>query len=117
MMVSVEFEDNRYAVVNRWVGTPLYMPLMELCYAVRMIRTQIQLTEEQAEALRARAAAEGRSMEEVVHEGIDLLLRCSKTMDRQAIKNRSLKAIGRFRSGVSDLSSEHDRYLGEAFPD
>jgi Arc/MetJ-type ribon-helix-helix transcriptional regulator len=78
-----------------------------------MIRTQIQLTDEQARALRKIAAAEGRSMADVVRDGLSLLLRGRATADREAVKRRSLAALGRFRSGAPDLASEHDRHLGE----
>jgi hypothetical protein len=30
-------------------------------------------------------------------------------------RRRAIAAAGRFRSGAADLSSNHDRYLGEAF--
>jgi len=35
--------------------------------------------------------------------------------DREDLKRRALAAIGRFRSDVTDLGVEHDRYLEEAF--
>jgi hypothetical protein len=35
--------------------------------------------------------------------------------DREELKRRALAVSGRFRSGLKDLSSEHDRYLEEAF--
>jgi hypothetical protein len=35
--------------------------------------------------------------------------------DREEIKRRAIAAIGRFRSDVTDLAREHDRYLEEAF--
>ena len=37
--------------------------------------------------------------------------------DREEIKRRAIAAIGRFRSDVTDLAREHDRYLEEAFGD
>jgi len=75
----------------------------------------IQLTDEQARQLRELAAAEGRSMAEVVRDVIDLLLRSRRCPDREVIKHRSLEALGRFHSGVTDLAVAHDRYLDEAF--
>jgi hypothetical protein len=36
-------------------------------------------------------------------------------MDREELKRRALAVSGRFRSGLKDLSTEHDRYLEEAF--
>ena len=80
-----------------------------------MIRTQIQLTEHQAHVLRQRAAAEGRSMAELVREGIDRLLSDNTEPEREAAKRRSVNALGRFHSGNTDLGSAHDRHLSEAF--
>ena len=80
-----------------------------------MIRTQVQLTEEQARAVREIAAAEGRSMAEVVRDAVSLLLRGRRRVDRDHLKRRSLAALGRFRSGAPDLAVEHDRHLDDAF--
>jgi hypothetical protein len=80
-----------------------------------MIRTQIQLTDAQARGLKALAAAEGRSMAELIRDGVDVILRARGTVDREAVKARSLAAMGRFRSGVRDLGSEHDDHLTKAF--
>jgi len=33
------------------------------------------------------------------------------------LRQHALQLSGRFRSGLSDLSVEHDRYLGDAFGD
>ena len=35
--------------------------------------------------------------------------------DKAERRRRALAAIGRFRSGVTDLSTEHDKYLDEAY--
>ena len=80
-----------------------------------MIRTQIQLTEPQANALKSLAAAEGRSMAELIRRSVDAFLLSAIGSGRKDGKRRALAAIGRFRSDVSDLSVEHDRYLDEAF--
>lgn len=80
-----------------------------------MIRTQIQLTDGQARGLKALAAAEGRSMADLIRDGVDVILRARGTVDREAVKARSLAAMGRFRSKSRDLGSKHDDYLAEAF--
>lgn len=80
-----------------------------------MVRTQIQLTEEQARALKSMAAAEDRSMAELIRAGVDTLLRSRQHRDREALKQRAIAAVGKFHSGLSDLAAEHDRYLDEAF--
>ena len=80
-----------------------------------MIRTQIQLTEKQSEALRRLAAARGRSLADLVRQGVDLYLRTEGRRDREELIRRALKAAGRFSSGSSDGCAEHDRHLAKAF--
>lgn len=79
-----------------------------------MVRSQIQLTEEQMRRLRALAAAEGRSLADLIREGVDALLRRRATPDPAAVRRRALALAGRLRSGLGDLAADHDRYLGEA---
>lgn len=80
-----------------------------------MVRTQIQLTDAQARGLKALAAAEGRSMAELIRDGVDAILGARGVVDREAVKQRSIAALGRFRSGTPDLGSRHDDYLADAF--
>jgi hypothetical protein len=82
---------------------------------LHMLRTQIQLTADQARRLRERAAAENRSMADLVRDAVDASLRAGALVDRDVLKQRSLDSLGRFRSGATDLASEHDRHLDEAF--
>jgi len=79
-----------------------------------MVRTQIQLTETQYEALRARAAAEGRSMADLIRRSVDALLRDPGGVGLEERRRRALAVIGCCRSGPADLSSQHDRHLAEA---
>jgi predicted DNA-binding protein len=80
-----------------------------------MVRTQIQLTEEQAAAVKQLAQREGRSVADVVRESLEVHLRTRGVVDRGAQKRRALDAVGRFRSGASDLGTAHDRHAAEAF--
>lgn len=80
-----------------------------------MVRTQIQLSEEQARALKDMAAKYDVSMAELIRQAVDDWLRSTETIDRDERKRRAIAAAGRFRSDVSDLSMAHDRYLAEAF--
>lgn len=80
-----------------------------------MVRTQIQLTDAQARGLKALAAAEERSMAELIRDGVDALLRTRRVVDREAIKARSIAALGRFKSGTRHLGSRHDDHAAEAF--
>ena len=80
-----------------------------------MVRTQILLTEAQAQELRRQAAAEGRSMADLVRDSVDALLKARAGGGRDHAKARALAAVGRFRSGVPDLGTRHDDHLAEAW--
>ncbi len=80
-----------------------------------MVRTQIQLTDEQAQGLKALAATEGRSMADLVRDGVETLLRARGTVDREAVKARSIAALGRFKSNTRSLGTKHDEHLAGAF--
>ena len=80
-----------------------------------MIRTQIQLTEEQAVQLKAKAAREGRSIADVVRDGVAAVVSEPGAPARVELKRRALAAVGRFRSGRRDVSASHDRYLAKAY--
>lgn len=80
-----------------------------------MVRTQIQLTEEQAKALQRRMSQEGVSMAQIVRRSIDAYLEQSVSLSREARRQRALAASGRARSGRRDIARRHDRYLGVAF--
>lgn len=79
-----------------------------------MVRTQIQLNEEQAKGLREAAARQGRSMADLVRDGVDLVLGTG-AVGREERKRRALAASGKFHSGLEDIARHHDRYLAEAF--
>jgi hypothetical protein len=85
-----------------------------LCLHYGMIRTQIQLTEEQARRLRRAARAQGVSMAEVVRRCIDQGLAVAERGERYA---RAAGLVGAFedRGGTRRVAEEHDRYLGDAF--
>ncbi len=78
-----------------------------------MVRTQIQLTEKQARRLKRLAAAQGRSMADLIRSSVDTLLAASEGSDDDVRRQRALAAVGRFRSGTGDLATAHDRHLGD----
>ena len=80
-----------------------------------MVRTQIQLTEDQVRALKSLAQARGVSLAELIRQSIDGLLAAQPGFDRSARKRRALAVAGKFRSDVTDLSAHHDEYLAEAY--
>jgi hypothetical protein len=77
-----------------------------------MIRTQVQLTEEQARALRRRAAERGVSMATLVREAVDRIL---EDDDRETRWARAMSVVGKYRSGKKDIAVRHDEYLAEDF--
>ena len=81
-----------------------------------MVRTQIQLTEQQARRLRAEARAQGVSLAEMIRRFVDAGLAAEET-NRSVLYARAGELVGRFpdRRGARDLAQEHDRYVDEAF--
>jgi hypothetical protein len=77
-----------------------------------MVRTIVQLHDEQAAALERAARRRGVSRAAVVREALDRLLSPEAVDDAQALR-RALAAAGSFASGVPDLAERHDEYLTE----
>lgn len=88
-----------------------------MCYHAIMIRTQIQFTENQLEQLRTLAHQQGVSISEVVRQAVDMWVRAGGDGDLQDRRARALEAVGRFSSGHTDISTNHDQYLEESFGD
>jgi hypothetical protein len=78
---------------------------------VHMRRRQIQFTEDQELALQARADATGQPFTAVVREVVDTWRAGD---ERHAIVERAQAAIGGFRSGLRDVSENHDEYIVQA---
>jgi hypothetical protein len=79
-----------------------------------MVRTQIQLTEEQAAGLKRLSHATGRSMADLIRGSVDQLLASGPDPEREERKRRALSMIGAFE-GPPDLAERHDDYLVEAY--
>ena len=79
-----------------------------------MLRTQIQLEEEQMQWLRAKARAMGISVSQLIREGIKFYRAHQEHLPKDR-KRKDLEAIGRFSSGASDVAKRHDDYLAEAY--
>lgn len=77
-----------------------------------MVRTQIQLTEEQARALKEMATQRGVSMAELVRQAVERIIEEREEADKW---RRALEIVGRYHSGLSDVSTNHDKYLDEAY--
>jgi hypothetical protein len=74
---------------------------------------QIQLTEEQATALRRLARRRGVSIAALVREAAQALIeRGDVDAERRA---RAREVVGRYTSGRRDIAREHDRELEDLF--
>jgi metal-responsive CopG/Arc/MetJ family transcriptional regulator len=76
-----------------------------------MQRTQISLTERQAQRLRRVAAERGVSMATLIREAVEAYVPDDEPARRARVE-RALRAES-FTSGLADVSARHDDYLAE----
>lgn len=79
-----------------------------------MVRTQIQLTEEQAQKLKELSLSSHESVAALIRKAVDQFVVTGKP-DRSALYRQAGPIVGKYRTKKSDISVEHDRYLEEAF--
>jgi hypothetical protein len=80
-----------------------------------LIRTQIQLTEEQSARLRRAARRSGVSAAEVIRRSVDRYLEQEAAVPGGATRLAMLEVVGKWSSGLTDISERHDDYLDEAY--
>lgn len=80
-----------------------------------MIRTQIQITAEQAVRLRALSVELRQPIAKLIRTSIDLFLQKDSGISRERRLARAKGAVGRFASSHRDVSAKHDRYVSESF--
>ena len=80
-----------------------------------MVRTQIQLTEEQARKVKKIAASRGVAMAEVIRDAVEGAIRSNAGTVSEERRARAIAVLGKFRSGKKDISKQHDAYLTEAW--
>ena len=80
-----------------------------------MVRTQIQLTEEQVKALKKIALSRHLSIAELIRQAVDTVILTTIVVDVEERRKRAIDIVGRFSSGKRDISRKHDTYLVEAF--
>jgi 16S rRNA U516 pseudouridylate synthase RsuA-like enzyme len=80
-----------------------------------MVRTQVQLTENQARELKSMAARQGVSMAALVRRSVDRMLLVERVPDEDEVRRRAIAAAGRIHSGTGDLAARHDDYAAEAY--
>ncbi len=88
---------------------------MSFYHAYTVIRTQIQLEERQAVALRKLAAELGISLAELIRRAIDESL--LHQGDGQALYQRALSVVGKGASGLGDVSRNHDDHFVDSLND
>ena len=76
-----------------------------------MVRRQIQLTDEQDNAVRREAVERGLSIAAVIRELVEASLRD----ERAGQIGLAVSVFGRHRSGLHDVAEQHDDYLVDAF--
>ena len=79
-----------------------------------MVRTQIQLTDDQARRLKRLAAASGRSMADLVRDGVERVLLEQPGSSRAERMRHAARHFGAFASTSGDLSTRHDDHFAEA---
>jgi hypothetical protein len=80
-----------------------------------MVRTQIQLTEDQAKALKKIALSRHLSMAELIRKAVDTIIKSSVLVDTEERHKRAMAMVGKFGSGKRDISKKHDLYLTDAY--
>jgi plasmid stability protein len=81
-----------------------------------VVRTQIQLTEEQMTRLRRASVEHGISITAFVREAVDQALEGD---ERKRQWERALSVIGKYRDvdAATDVATRHDDYLADAYED
>jgi len=80
-----------------------------------MVRTQIQMTEEQVKRLKKMAVLERRSMADLIRQAVDTFVATKAGTDIDERRLRAIAVAGSFHSKAGDLAKSHDKYLAEAY--
>lgn len=79
-----------------------------------MNRTQIQLTEEQHHLLREISKDTKEPIAALIRKAVDQFL-LTRRPDRFYLYKQAQTVVGKYEAGISDIATDHDRYLEEAF--
>lgn len=80
-----------------------------------MVRTQIQLSPEQAAAIKRLASERGVSMAEIIRQSIDAFTADAHRPTPDELRRRARGIAGMIPDGPTDMSIRHDDYLAEAY--
>jgi Ribbon-helix-helix protein, copG family len=78
-----------------------------------MIRSQVQLTNDQVRALKELAHRENTPVAELIRRAVDYWLRSASPISLDERRRRAIAAAQGFHSGIDDISERHDDYLAE----
>lgn len=79
-----------------------------------MVRTQVQLTEDEYRSLKELASKLNLSMAALIRKAVDDLL-SSQGPGREEARRRALAVVGAFPLGRTDVAERHDDYLAQAY--
>lgn len=79
-----------------------------------MIRTQIQLTQEQAKSLKKMSKKENKSVAELIRISVDKMINADGPISDDMMKQKARSVVGMLH-GPSDFADKHDDYLAETF--
>lgn len=80
-----------------------------------MVRTQIQLQEEQVTILKRVARVQHKSMAEIIRQAIDFFTSAKHPEATRECRKRAMAVAGQFSSSHKDLAVSHDKHLAEIF--
>lgn len=79
-----------------------------------MVRTQIQLTDEQHRRLKEIAHRSHKSLADLIRGAVDSLL-ISEQPERAALYRQAETVVGKYVAEAENIALEHDRYLDDAY--
>ena len=72
-----------------------------------MVRTQVQLTEEQVRLLKEISLTGRESMAALIRKAVDQFL-INRKPDRFALYRQAFTVVGKYEAGARDISLQHD---------
>jgi hypothetical protein len=80
-----------------------------------MVTKQITFTEQEIETLEKFSKEQNISLEEFIQQSLNIFAKQNKTKDREELIKKAMSMAGKFDSGLTDVSVNHDEYLADAY--
>jgi predicted transcriptional regulator len=80
-----------------------------------MVSAELEFSPEEYNQLQQLAEKRQTSVSALVRHAVDRMLHQTTLRDRSIRRERAIAALGRFHSGLRDVSARHDDYLAEDF--